>query len=156
MDIRSIRKLIELLKESSDICEIEIKEGDGSVRISRGTSQQSANYAPPMYYQMPAEAHAPTTNNAAAANAAASSVEEGLKGHVLTSPMVGTVYTAPQPDAAPYVSVGQKVQAGDILCIVEAMKMFNHIEADKTGTITAKLIENGQPVEYGQPLFIIE
>ncbi len=160
MDIRKIRKLIELIDETG-VAEIEIKEGEESVRINR-FGGQATNAIPmqPIYQQMPM----PTAAPAAASGQATPSVaenqvaqeEEGLKGHVIKAPMVGTMYTSPQPGTDPFVLVGQKVEVGDILCIVEAMKMFNHIEADKAGTVSAKLVDNGQPVEYGQPLFVIE
>jgi len=152
MDIRKIRALIELI-EKKEIDEIEITEGEESVRIRRSPPQNAVySSPPPVSYTVNAASEAPRP-----AGASESPKEpEALKGHVIKSPMVGTLYTSPQPDAPSYVAVGQKVDAGDILCIVEAMKMFNHIEADKAGTITARLVENGQPVEYGQPLFIIE
>ena len=146
MDIRKVKKLIELLEESG-IAEIEIHEGEESVRISR-------NAAPGSYAAAPAPvaiAAAP-----AAAPVAAAPVEEVVEGHVLNSPMVGSFYRAPSPGAASFVDVGSKVKVGDTLCIIEAMKLLNQIESDKAGTIKAVLVENGQPVEYNQPLFIIE
>lgn len=142
MDIRKIKKLIEML-EASNLGEIEIREGEESIRISRG----GVPVAPtPVTVQVPAPAAAP----AAAEKPAAPS------GHAVTSPMVGTFYRAPSPDAKPFVEVGSVVAVGDTLCIIEAMKMLNGIEADKAGTIKAILKENGQPVEYAEPLFIIE
>jgi acetyl-CoA carboxylase biotin carboxyl carrier protein len=144
MDIRKVKKLIELLEESG-IAEIEIHEGEESVRISRN---------PTIVPGAPvAIAPAPV---AAAPAADAATAEEKIEGHVLNSPMVGSFYRAPSPGAASFVDVGSKVSIGDTLCIIEAMKLLNQIEADKGGTIKAILVENGQPVEYNQPLFIIE
>jgi len=148
MDIRKVKKLIELLEESG-IAEIEIHEGEESVRISR-------NAAPGAVVAAPAVAAAPAPVAAPVAAAPAEPVEEKIEGHVLTSPMVGSFYRAPSPGAASFVDIGSKVNVGDTLCIVEAMKLLNQIEADKSGTIKAILVENGQPVEYNQPLFIIE
>ena len=142
MDIRKVKKLIELLEESG-IDELEIKEGEESVRISRHSKQPA--YAPqPMYAPAPAP-------GAEAAPAAAAK----LNGTVARSPMVGTFYRAASPTSANFVEVGQTVKKGDILCIVEAMKMMNHIEAEASGVIESILVENGQPVEYDQPLFTI-
>jgi len=153
MDIRKIKKLIELLDESG-VAEIEIKEGEDSVRISR----QSATAPAPVYMPQPAAAPAiaaaPATVAAPASTDAAPSDE--VSGHKLTSPMVGTFYRSSAPGAAPFTDVGKSVSEGDTLCIVEAMKMLNQIEADKTGTIKAILVDDGQPVEFGQPLFVIE
>jgi acetyl-CoA carboxylase biotin carboxyl carrier protein len=148
MDIRKIKKLIELLEES-DVAELEIHEGEESVRISRnfhGAVQMMAS-APAMMPQAPAMASAP----AAAPEAAAPEIS----GHPVKSPMVGTFYRSSTPGAKPFVEVGSSVGVGDTLCIIEAMKLLNQIEADKTGVVKAILVENGQPVEYGQPLFII-
>jgi acetyl-CoA carboxylase biotin carboxyl carrier protein len=154
MDIRKIKKLIELLNESG-VGEIEIKEGEASVRISRyppaiGNMAHilpmpygAANPAPSGYtpeVKTPVDQPEPPT----------------LNEHIVSSPMVGTFYRAPSPGAKPFVTNGQNVKVGDTLCIIEAMKMLNQIEADKDGKISAILVENGQPVEYGQPLFIIE
>lgn len=147
MDIRKIKKLIELLEES-DIAEIEIQEGEESLRISRA-SKAVVQQAPAVAIQPPAAAAAP----AAAVEEAA---EPEISGHKVTSPMVGTFYRAPSPGAKPFAEVGQTVNPGDTLCIIEAMKLLNQIEADKGGVIKAILAENGQPVEYGQPMFIIE
>ena len=151
MDIRKVKKLIELLEESG-IAEIEIKEGEESVRISRTSS--SAPAMPVQYAAAPAPAPAP----AAAAPAADSSAPESdiVSGHQVTSPMVGTFYEAPSPGAPAFTEVGKKVKEGDVLCIIEAMKMLNQIESDKAGTVKAVLVDNGQPVEFGQPLFVIE
>lgn len=148
MDIRKVKKLIELLEESQ-IAEIEIHEGEESVRISR---MGPAAALPPAWYPPPA---APAAAPAAVEAPAAAAEPATPAGHSVTSPMVGTFYEAPSPGAKPFVEVGQKVSVGDTLCIIEAMKMLNQIEADKAGTVTAKLVDNGQPVEYGQPLFVI-
>ncbi|HHC73095.1 MAG TPA: acetyl-CoA carboxylase biotin carboxyl carrier protein [Thiotrichales bacterium] len=153
MDIRKVKKLIELLEESG-VAEIEIHEGEESVRISRyGTT------APPPPPPAPvAAAPAPAAPAAAEPSPAVEEEEEGglPPGHVVASPMVGTFYRAPSPSTPPFVEVGQRVNKGDTLCIIEAMKMFNQIESDASGTVVAILVENGQPVEYGEPLFVIE
>ncbi|WP_019216082.1 acetyl-CoA carboxylase biotin carboxyl carrier protein [Legionella tunisiensis] len=153
MDIRKIKKLIELLEETG-ISEIEIKEGEESVRLSRHSYAmeapvQTRYVAPPLQQPIQTTAIPTPVNNE-------TKVENSVSGHKVRSPMVGTIYTAPSPDAAPFVTVGQTVKTGDTLCIVEAMKMFNEIEADRTGTVTAILVKNGEPVEYDQPLFTIE
>ncbi len=151
MDIRKIKKLIELLEESG-INELEITEGEESVRISRSGPVQQ--YAPVQYTAAPAmQAAAPV---AAAAPAAAPASPAAPAGHQLKSPMVGTFYRAASPTSKNFAEVGQSVKVGDTLCIVEAMKMMNQIQSDKAGTITAILVENGEPVEFDQPLFIIE
>lgn len=150
MDIRKVKKLIELLEESG-IAEIEIHEGEESVRISRNSAPVAA--AAPAAIAAPVAA-APAA--IAAAPVAAAPVEEKIEGHVLNSPMVGSFYRSPSPGASSFVEVGSKVNVGDTLCIIEAMKLLNQIEADKGGTIKAILVENGQPVEYNQPLFVIE
>ncbi len=163
MDIRKIKKLIELI-EDSGVAEIEIREGEESVRISRTPAGggQPANFfmAPGTLPAQPAPAPAPTEPAPAAggeAPAAESGAGEGVpSGHVIESPMVGTFYRAPSPGANPFVEVGQTVKEGDTLCIIEAMKMLNQIESDVSGVVKAILVENGQPVEYGQPLFVIE
>ncbi|MEH6499907.1 MAG: acetyl-CoA carboxylase biotin carboxyl carrier protein [Pseudoalteromonas distincta] len=150
MDIRKVKKLIELLEESG-IDELEIHEGEESVRISRHSKQVAA---PQHYYAPPPSAPAP----AAAPVAAAPMIEPAPaepSGHLVRSPMVGTFYRSPSPAAGSFVEVGHTVKAGDVLCIVEAMKMMNHIEADKSGVIQAILADNGQPVEFDQPLFSI-
>jgi acetyl-CoA carboxylase biotin carboxyl carrier protein len=153
MDIRKVKKLIELLEESN-IDEIEIKEGEESVRISRNGAQSMAipqylpQYAPP---PQPLPAAAPAAPAAVEAAPAAAEPE----GQVVRSPMVGTFYRSPSPSSPMFVEVGQTVKVGDIICIVEAMKMMNQIEADKAGTIGAILAENGEPVEFDQPLFSI-
>jgi acetyl-CoA carboxylase biotin carboxyl carrier protein len=153
MDIRKVKKLIELLEESN-IDEIEIKEGEESVRISRNGAQAMAMAAPmaPTYAAPPPPPTAPAV--APAAPAAVEPAAEEAQ-HVVRSPMVGTFYASPSPTSAAFVEVGQSVKAGDVICIVEAMKMMNQIEADRAGTITAILVENGEPVEFDQPLFTI-
>ncbi|MDG4561720.1 MAG: acetyl-CoA carboxylase biotin carboxyl carrier protein [Candidatus Competibacter sp.] len=155
-DIRKIKKLIELL-ETSGIAEIEIKEGEDSVRISRhahGTAPltmppiwAAPGYGPPL--AGPMSAAPPAAPPAPAA-------EAETPGHVLRSPMVGTFYRSAAPGSKPFVEIGQRVNAGDPVCIIEAMKMFNQIEADHAGAVTRILVENGQPVEFDQPLLIIE
>ncbi|GLS25201.1 acetyl-CoA carboxylase biotin carboxyl carrier protein [Marinibactrum halimedae] len=155
MDIRKIKKLIELLEES-DIGEIEIKEGEESVRISRGSSHNAA----PVYAPAPAQVTtvAPTAPAAAATTASAEpapSAEAEVSGHAVRSPMVGTFYASPSPGAAKFAEVGKSVKVGDVICIVEAMKMMNQIEADKAGVIEAILVEDGEPVEFDQPLVTI-
>ena len=153
MDIRKVKKLIELLEESG-IDELEIHEGEESVRISRHSKQVAMQQ--PVYAQAPAAAPAPAPAPAAAAPVAdAAPAAPKLNGTVVRSPMVGTFYRASSPESKPFVDVGQSVKKGDILCIVEAMKMMNHIEAEISGTIESILVENGQPVEYDQPLFTI-
>lgn len=154
MDIRKVKKLIELLEESG-IAEIEIHEGEESVRISRHPAG-TAGMAAPVYAAPPPTTAAAPPPVAAEPPAAATDSPPELDGHPVTSPMVGTFYGAPSPGANPFVQVGDKVNAGDTLCIVEAMKMLNQIEADRSGTIAAILVENGQPVEFDQPLFLIK
>ncbi|AXB32679.1 acetyl-CoA carboxylase biotin carboxyl carrier protein [Vibrio campbellii] len=150
MDIRKIKKLIELVEESG-IAELEISEGEESVRISRSGP---AAPAPVHYAAAPAPvAAAPVAEAPAMAAEAPAAVPAG---HQVLSPMVGTFYRSPSPDAKSFVEVGQSVNAGDTLCIVEAMKMMNQIEADKSGIVTAILVEDGQPVEFDQPLVVIE
>ena len=148
MDIRKVKKLIELLEESQ-IAEIEIHEGEESVRISR-LSQNTVAAPAVQPAAMPAPVAALPTETVAPV------VEPATPdGHHVTSPMVGTFYEASTPGAKPFVEIGQQVNAGDTLCIIEAMKMLNQIEADKSGVIKARLVENGQPVEFGQALFVI-
>ncbi|EOV4650098.1 acetyl-CoA carboxylase biotin carboxyl carrier protein [Vibrio parahaemolyticus] len=152
MDIRKIKKLIELVEESG-IAELEISEGEESVRISR---HGTAAPAPVHYAAAPVAAPAPLAAPVAEAPAAEAPAAAVPAGHQVLSPMVGTFYRSPSPDAKSFVEVGQKVNAGDTLCIVEAMKMMNQIEADKSGVVTAILVEDGQPVEFDQPLVVIE
>lgn len=144
MDIRKIKRLIDLL-EGSEVHELEIREGDASVVIRRGRPMSAESHA-----VMPAAA-APVAPTTSVAEPAAPE----LDGHPVQSPMVGTFYRAPSPGARPFVDVGQQVKVGDTLCIIEAMKMLNQIEADKAGVVTAVLVEDGQPVEFEQPLFLI-
>jgi len=150
MDIRKIKKLIELLEES-DIGEIEIKEGEESVRISRGGPVAPMVAAPA--YAAPAAAPAPVAAPAAAPSEASASTE--ISGHAVKSPMVGTFYRSPSPGSPSFAEVGTAVKAGDVICIIEAMKMMNQIEADKAGVIDAILVEDGEPVEFDQPLVTI-
>lgn len=141
MDLRKLKKLIDLVEESG-IAEIEVTEGEEKVRITRSAPQQAVYAAPaPVHHAAPAVAPAPAARDLSAAQ---------------KSPMVGTFYRAPSPSSPPFVEVGQSVKAGETLCIIEAMKLMNEIEAEKSGVIKEILVENGQPVEYGEPLFIIE
>lgn len=150
MDIRKVKKLIELI-EASDIAELEIHEGEESVRISRNLGIPQAVYTPA---PIPvAAAPAPTT--AATAAPESDGRDKLPDGHIVRSPMVGTMYRAPTPGSAEFVAVGSSVKVGDTLCIIEAMKILNQIEADKAGTVSAILVENGAPIEYNQPLFVI-
>ena len=150
MDIRKVKKLIELLEESN-VQEIEIKEGEESVRISRGGNTVQMVAAPAA---APAPvAAAPATAPAAAAPAAIESAEPA--GHAVCSPMVGTFYQSASPDAPPFITVGQSINKGDVVCIVEAMKMMNQIEADQSGVVQAILVKDGEPVEFDQQLVII-
>jgi len=155
MDIRKIKKLIELLEESN-IDELEIKEGEESVRIARNSNKTQyvsapmQSYAPQM--QAPAPAVAPQASSPAPAAAAAPAAQAG---HSVKSPMVGTFYLAPSPGSANFIEVGKQVKVGDVICIIEAMKMMNQIEADKAGVIQAILVSDGSPVEFDQPLVII-
>ena len=154
MDIRKVKKLIELLEES-DVAEIEIHEGEESVRISRASS-----IAAPVVAATHAIPTAPPSLSAGEAPAPASKDEPAAakepEGHVIRSPMVGTFYRAPSPGAKPFVTEGQSVASGETLCIIEAMKILNQIESDKSGKIVEILVENGQPVEYNEPLFVID
>ncbi|MFY8300469.1 acetyl-CoA carboxylase biotin carboxyl carrier protein [Pseudoalteromonas sp. SS15] len=154
MDIRKIKKLIELVEESG-IAELEITEGEESVRINRHSSAPVIAAQPQHYAAAPAPVAAPAAAPAPAAEAAPAAAAEPA-GHKVLSPMVGTFYAAASPEAPKYVEVGQSVNVGDTLCIVEAMKMMNQIEADKAGVVKAILVENGEPIEFDQPLFIIE
>jgi len=149
MDIRKIKKLIELLEESG-IAEIEIKEGEESVRISRQSSAPIAYAPPPQGIPMHAAPLAP------AAAAPAAEEAPAMTGHLVKSPMVGTFYSAASPTSEPFVTQGQQVAVGDTLCIIEAMKMMNQIEADKAGKVRSVLVDNGSPVEFDQVLFVIE
>ena len=152
MDLRKIKKLIELVEESG-VAELEIQEGEESVRISRHSSAAPA----PVHYAAPAAAPAPqAAAPAPQQDSAPADAEPEMSGHIIRSPMVGTFYAAPSPGAKDFVQVGQQVKAGDVLCIVEAMKMMNQIESDVAGTVKAILVSNGEPVEYDEPMFIIE
>ena len=153
MDIRKIKKLIELI-ESSDVAEIEIKEGDEALRISRSYSAPlQAVSAPVPAAPAPAASTAPTAAPEPAT--AGADTEPAAAGNVVTSPMVGTFYRAPSPSSPPFVEVGQTVKVGDVVCIVEAMKMMNQIEADHNGVVEAIMVEDGEPVEFDQPLIRI-
>lgn len=156
MDLRKLKKLIDLVQESG-ISELEITEGEEKVRITRAFA--AAPMGAPMHAPTPmAYAAGPAAASAAAAPAAAPAAPAAPaepEGHQVKSPMVGTVYFSPSPGAKPFVTVGQTVKAGDTLCIIEAMKLMNEIEADASGVIKAILVENGHPVEYGEPLFVI-
>lgn len=152
MDLRKLKKLIDLVEESG-IAEIEVTEGEEKVRITRATAAPAPVYAAPAQVAVPAPA--PAAAPAAAAPAPAAPAARDLS-TAQKSPMVGTFYRAPGPNAAAFVEVGQQVKAGDTLCIIEAMKLMNEIEAEKSGTVKEILVENGTPVEFGEPLFIIE
>ena len=153
MDLRKLKKLIDLVEESG-IAELELTEGEEKVRISRQPAGGQPQFVP--YMQQPMM-HAPAATSAAIAPVADNPAPAApvIEGHVVKSPMVGTFYRAPSPDAKSFVDIGSSVSAGDTLCIIEAMKLLNEIEADHSGVIKAILVENGQPVEYGEPLFII-
>jgi acetyl-CoA carboxylase biotin carboxyl carrier protein len=157
MDIRKIKKLIELLEESG-IAEIEIKEGEEALRISR---MPTAGMAAAQFAQMPmALPAAPVTaapiQAAAAQVAPAPAAKAKPNEHVITAPMVGTFYGAPSPGAKPFIEIGDEIKVGQVLCIIEAMKMMNQIESDKAGRVTSIMARNGDPVEFGQPLFVVE
>ncbi len=156
MDIRKVKKLIELLEES-DVAEIEIHEGEESVRISRQSSIPTTVAIPNIAPQAVATTPPLTATGTLAAPAAEpQAVAEEIQGHSVNSPMVGTFYRSPSPGSKPFVEEGQTVAAGDTLCIIEAMKILNQIESDKSGIVKKILVENGQPVEYNEPLFIID
>ncbi len=155
MDIRKVKKLIELLEESG-VAEIEIHEGEESVRISRQPQNLGPMMMPPQMMQAAAMAAGPAATAEPASTSDDADTSDIPDGHAVTSPMVGTFYRAPSPGAKAFVEVGQHVNAGDTLCIIEAMKMLNQIEADISGTVVAILGENGQPVEFGQNLFVIQ
>ena len=146
MDIRKIKKLIDLIQES-DVAEIEISEGEESVRISRASTVQPQQ----QYFAAPQPASAAPSTPSFASEAATTAEANAVR-----SPMVGTFYRSPSPEVASFVEVGQQVSAGDVICIIEAMKMFNQIEADRSGTVKAILVEDGHPVEYDEPLIVIE
>jgi acetyl-CoA carboxylase biotin carboxyl carrier protein len=152
MDIRKIKKLIDLIQES-DVAEIEIKEGEESVRISRASATAPVMMAPPAMQQY---APAPLAADPVAAPEAIETPATADVDKAVKSPMVGTFYRSSSPESASFIEVGQSVAAGDVICIIEAMKMFNQIESDRSGTVKAILVENGNPVEFGEPLVIIE
>jgi acetyl-CoA carboxylase biotin carboxyl carrier protein len=157
MDIRKIKKLIELLEESG-IAEIEIKEGEEALRISRMPTAGALPHGMPQYAHLAA---APAAAAALAAPATVPAAESAApkpkpNEHVITAPMVGTFYASPSPGAKAFVEIGDEIKVGQVLCIIEAMKMMNQIEADKAGRITSVMARNGDPVEYGQPLFVVE
>ncbi|MET0187185.1 MAG: acetyl-CoA carboxylase biotin carboxyl carrier protein [Achromobacter sp.] len=149
MDLRKLKTLIDLVAESG-IAELEITEGEGKVRIVKFSQTLQ-----PVAYHQPEQGYAPAPGAAPAAAPAAPEAPPVVSGHVVKAPMVGTFYRSPNPGASPFVEVGQTVKEGDPLCIIEAMKLLNEIEADKSGVIKEILIENGEPTEYGQPLFVI-
>lgn len=151
MDIRKIKKLIELL-ESSSLTELEIHEGEESVKLSRHVQNVMAAPVQQMAAQAPLAPIAAAVSNQIEATDSVVAKEDG---HTQRSPMVGTFYSATSPDAEPFVKIGQKVKEGDTLCVVEAMKMFNQIESEFSGTVTKILVENGQPIEFDEPLFVI-
>jgi acetyl-CoA carboxylase biotin carboxyl carrier protein len=151
MDLRKLKKLIDLVEESG-IAELEITEGEEKVRIAKVGSSHAFVAAPPAHYAFPPQAPAAAPVAPAPAEAPAAAEVEG---HVVKSPMVGTFYRSPSPGAPPFIELGQSVTEGQTLCIIEAMKLLNEIESDVSGTVKRILVENGQPIEYGQPLFII-
>jgi acetyl-CoA carboxylase biotin carboxyl carrier protein len=158
MDIRKIKKLIELLEESG-IAEIEIKEGEEAVRISRMPTGTAALHHMPTYAMpmaAPVAAPAPAAASAPAAAEAAPAARPRANEHVVTAPMVGTFYASPSPGSKAFVEIGDEVKVGQTLCIIEAMKMMNQIESDKSGRVTSIMARNGDPVEFGQPLFVVE
>jgi acetyl-CoA carboxylase biotin carboxyl carrier protein len=155
LDIRKVKKLIELLEESG-IAEIEIKEGEEAVRISRMPTGQVVTHMAPAMAPAPVAAPPPAAAAAPAAGSPAPAAVRGGKEHVVAAPMVGTFYAAATPGAKPFVEIGSEVKEGQVVCIIEAMKMMNQIESDKAGKITAIMATNGDPVEFGQPLFVIE
>ena len=157
MDIRKIKKLIELLEESG-IAEIEIKEGEEALRISRmPTGAAVAHHQIPQMASLPLAAPLAVPPKAAVPTAAEAAVAKAKANeHVITAPMVGTFYGAPSPGAKPFIEIGDEIKVGQVLCIIEAMKMMNQIESDKAGRVTSIMARNGDPVEFGQPLFVVE
>lgn len=153
MDIRKIKKLIELLEESN-LTEMEIREGEESVRLSRAAP--AASYAQPLSQPLVHHAATPATGGVPESHGREDAQDDIAEGHAVKSPMVGTFFSAPKPGAKPFAEVGTQVEIGDTLCVIEAMKIFNQIEADKAGVVIKVLKGNGEPVEYGEPLFIID
>lgn len=150
MDLRKLKKLIDLVEESG-ISELELTEGEEKVRISRALMHSAA----PTTHYVPAPASVANNTPSVQAPASSEPVADAEEGHIVKSPMVGTFYRSSSPDAKSFVDVGSKVEVGETLCIIEAMKLLNEIESDHAGVITKILVENGQPVEYGEPLFVI-
>jgi acetyl-CoA carboxylase biotin carboxyl carrier protein len=150
MDLRTIRKLIELIQATEDITEIEIHEGQGSVRISRANNKVVSMVSPMPSQQMI------TVEQPVTAKVEHTEILSNANKHTVKAPMVGTVYLSPSPGAKPFIQVGQTIKTGDTLCLIEAMKMFNQIEADKSGVVTSILVDTGVPVEFNQPLVVIE
>jgi len=155
MDIRKIKKLIELLEESG-IAEIEIKEGEEALRISRMPTGAAVAHSVPHVTSLPLAPALPVPAKAAAPAAADAAAKAKANEHVITAPMVGTFYACPSPGAKPFIEIGDEIKLGQVLCIIEAMKMMNQIEADKAGRVTSVMARNGDPVEFGQPLFVVE
>lgn len=159
MDLRKIKKLIELVEESG-IAELEITEGEEKVRINKSGAVQNYAFMPPFMQPVAAPAQQASVQQAPVAEPSIETTDPAKpalpEGHIVKSPMVGTFYRSSSPGASPFVEVGQTVKVGETLCIIEAMKLLNEIEADKNGVIKAIMLENGQPVEYGEPLFIIQ
>ena len=153
MDLRKLKKLIDLVQESG-IAELEITEGEEKVKIVKGGMVSVSPGPAPVPASAPAVAP-PMPSTTAAAAPATPEAAPAIEGHVVKAPMVGTFYRSPSPDAKPFVEVGQAVKEGEVICIIEAMKLMNEIDSDAAGTVKAILVENGQPVEYGQPLFIL-
>ncbi len=156
MDIRKIKKLVEILEESG-LAEIEISENEESVRLSRYPKELPSFAFPPQFAAAAATPPAAAPAAAASSESASSEAQEAeqIEGHVIRSPMVGTFYAAPNPESDPFVSPGQQIKVGDVVCVIEAMKMFNQIESDVAGKIVSVLVENAQPVEFDQALFIV-
>lgn len=154
MDLRKLKKLIDLVEESG-IAELEITEGEEKVKIVKTASGAKSTVTVPAPAAEPLAAAVPVQASAVSAAAAQPEVPAGLEGHLVKSPMVGTFYRAPAPGAKPFVEVGDSVKVGQAICVIEAMKLMNEIEADKDGIVKAILVENGQPVEYGEPLMMI-
>ena len=159
MDLRKIKKLIELVEESG-IAELEITEGEEKVRINKSGAVQNYAFMPPFTQPVTAPVEQAPTQQVPVTESSSATIEPAKpalpEGHAVKSPMVGTFYRSSSPGASPFVEVGQTVKVGETLCIIEAMKLLNEIEADKNGIIKAIMLENGQPVEYGEPLFIIQ